>query len=109
MPLLAAWLSSMFSGFVSLFAFWFGRKFALGMAMAVIFGGMTAALYAALSLALNGLAVSLPSWPGMEMAMYVAAPTNLPTAVGALISAEATIALYVWNTKLFKLVSGGAS
>lgn len=109
MPLLATWLASIFSGFVSLFAFWLGRKFALGMALAIIFGAMTGALYGVLSLALNGLAVSLPSWAGMEMAMYVAAPNNLPGAVAALIGAEASIALYVWNVKLFKVISGQAS
>lgn len=109
MPALAAFFGSLFTGMVGLFASWVGKKYAFGLALAAIFGGMTAGLYGALSLALNGLAVSLPSYPGMQLAMYVAAPNNLPAAVGALLSAEATIALYQWNVKLFRTISGATA
>lgn len=107
MPILAKLLSSLFSGLVAWLASLVGKKWALGMVFAGVFTSLTVALYGSLSLVLNGVMTTLPSYSGMELAMYVAAPNNLPIVISAVLSAEATMTLYVWNVKLLRTMQGG--
>jgi hypothetical protein len=105
MPLLAGLFISLFSGFATFLAAYVTRKLAAGITAMVVFGALTAALYAALSLLLNSIAVTLPSWPGMEVAAWVAFPSNAPTCVGAVISARVAIAVYWWNVKSLQFLA----
>lgn len=105
MPILAKLLASLFGGLIAWLANLLGKKWALGLTFAGVFTGLTVALYAALSLLLNGLAATLPGWPGMEIAMWVAAPANLPAAIAAVLSAEASLTLYAWNVHLLRTVA----
>lgn len=105
MSALGMLLQSLFGGVLSFFTQYLGKKAALGVTFVAVFTAATAALYAALSASLSGLAYSLPSWPGMEIAMYVAAPPILPIAVSAVLTAEATMALYRINTVIMVTVA----
>jgi len=104
-PLLAQLFVSLFGGLIGFFAQWVTKKMAIGLATATVFGGLTVVMYGALSAALNVFAVTMPSYEGMNLALWVAAPANLPAAVGSVLAADAAMALYAWNVKLLRMVS----
>lgn len=105
MPILGGLIVSFFSSIIAFFAQWFTRKVAIAAAAGAVFTGLTAALYGGLSLILQGVSYSLPNYPGVSIAMWVAAPPNLPIAISAVLGAEAAIALYCWNVKMLKLIA----
>lgn len=106
MPLMAALLSGLLTAIADLFIRWFGKKAAFGMAAVGVFSAVTVALYGLLAAILNGMVPSLPSWPGVQIAAWVAVPPALPGAVSAVVGAEAAIALYRWNVQNLKILSG---
>lgn len=105
MSVLANLLAGLFYGLVGFFAKWVSKKAAVAGAAVTVFTSLTVALYAALSAGLTGLAQTLPSYPGMELAVYVAAPAILPVAVSAVLAAEAAAALYRINVVILMTVA----
>ena len=105
MSVLAALLQALFGGLVSVFALFIGRKVAVSVVAVGVFTALTVALYGALSLGLSGLSMSLPSWPGFELALWVAAPPHLPVAVSAVLAAEAAATLYRINTQILVMIA----
>lgn len=108
MPLLAGWMTTLFSGLAAFFGQWLSKKLAFAAAAVGVFSGLTAALYAGLSAALTGLAATLPDWPGMQWAWYMATPDNLPGVVSTVIAADAAVALYRWNVENLKIMAYSA-
>ncbi|MCV2216219.1 minor coat protein [Thauera sp. Sel9] len=107
MPILAKLLISAWTFAFAWVVKYIGKKWALGVVFAGVFTSLTVALYGGLSLVLNALMITLPSYSGMEMAMYVAAPNNLPFVISSVLSAEATLTLYAWNIKLLRIMQAG--
>lgn len=105
MSVLANLLAGLFYGLVAFLAKYLGKKAAVAMTAVTVFTSLTVGLYAALTAGLAGLAQTLPSYPGMELAMYVAAPPILPAAVSAVLAAEAAAALYRINTVILMTVA----
>lgn len=107
MPLLAGLFISMFSQFAAFLGSYMARKYAVGLAALAVLFTITAAMYGALSGLLNGLNAVLPNWPGMETAVWVAAPPILPVAVGACIAADITVAVWQYNKQQMKFLMLG--
>lgn len=105
MPLLAGWLLTLFSGLAGWFGAWVSKKIAFALAAVGVFSAATVALYGVLSALLNGITATLPTWPGMEWAIYMAVPPNAPAVVAAVISADAAVALYRWNMENLRLLA----
>lgn len=104
MPILAGLFTSFFASLASFFGQFMAKRFALGMAALAVMATVTTGFYATCSALLNGVSAALPSWPGMEIAVWVAAPEILPVAVSACIAADVAVALYQWNQKQLKFL-----
>ncbi|HSD40089.1 MAG TPA: DUF5455 family protein [Rhodocyclaceae bacterium] len=105
MPILAGLLINLFGGLATFLAGYITKKLAAGVTAMTVFGALTLALYGALALLLNSIAATLPSWPGMEVAAWVAFPDNAPACVGAVISARVAIAVYWWNVRSLQFLA----
>lgn len=105
MPLLAGLFLNLFGGLAGYFGAWVSKKLAFALAAVGVFTAITIALYALLSGLLNGLAALMPNWPGMEWAIYMAVPSNLPAVVAAVIAADSAVALYRWNVENLKILA----
>lgn len=105
MPILAGLLQGLFGALAGFFGQWIAKKAAFAVAAVAVFSGLTVAFYAGLSLLLNVGVASLPSWQGMEWAVYMAVPNNLPGVIAAVLSADAAAALYRWNVENLKILS----
>lgn len=105
MPLLAGWMTTLFASLSGFFGQWLSKKLAFAAAAVGVFSGLTVALYAGLSAALTGLSATFPDWPGMQWAMYMAVPENLPAVVAAVIAGDAALALYRWNVENLKIMA----
>lgn len=108
MPILGQLIASLFTGLVAWLANIVGRKWALGMVFVGVFSSLTGALYVALSTVLNAVMIAFPSYSGLELALYVAVPNNLPVVLSAVIGAEVTLTLYAWNIKLLRIMQTGS-
>lgn len=104
MPILAGLFTGIFSSLVSFFGQFMAYRFAMVAALIGVMTAVTMGFYAVMSTILNGVSASLPSWPGVEIAVWVAAPDILPVAASAAISADVAAAVYRWNLQQMRLL-----
>lgn len=104
MPILAGLFTGIFSSLVSFFGQFMAYRFATIVALIGVMTAVTAAFYALMSTILNGVSAALPTWPGMEIAVWVAAPDVLPVAASAAISADVAAAVYRWNLQQMRFL-----
>lgn len=105
MPILAGLFLSIFTEIASFFGRWFGKKLSFGAAAVGTFSIMTTVLYGTLSLAMNGLVGALPSWPGVQISIWLATPNVVPVGIAAVIAADSAIALYQWNVRNIQIMA----
>lgn len=105
MPILAGFFLGFFNWVMNFVLSFLSRKMALAAAAVASFAAITVSLFAGVTLLLNGLYYTLPDWPGMHMAIWVAVPPIVPTAISIVLAADAAIALYRWNVENLKLIS----
>lgn len=99
MPLIATLLANLFGSLAGWLATFVGKKLAVAMTAIATLAGLTATLYGALSVLLNGIASSVPNLPGATIGIWVACPDNLPACFAAIMSCDVTVALYRWSVK----------
>jgi len=105
MPVFAGVVIALFERLSVFFTKYLGTKLAVGMAATGTFATATGALFAALSLILNGLTLALPAWPGMETAIWVAIPPAVPFCISAAVSADLAIVAYRWHVENIRLMT----
>lgn len=105
MPILAGLLVALFDKLLAYFAQYFTKKVALGLSAVAIFAGLTTALMVTLKALITGAMAFLPSYPGMEVAAWVAVPGNLVPALSACIATDSAVALYRWNVENLKILA----
>jgi len=105
MPIFAGLLSGLFSSIASFFALHVAKKTAFGLASVAVFAGLTIALMALITGAINtALATSaLPDAVVQGFAYFM--PDNFPACVSALIAADVAAALYRWNVENLRLMA----
>lgn len=97
MPILAGLFVTFFSGLITFLGKFMVYKYAVVVAFVTVLTAITAAFYATISALLNGLNAALPSMPGIEIAVWAAAPPVLPVAISACIAADVAVAVYRLN------------
>lgn len=105
MPLLATVLISLFAGLCEFLLKWMTTKAAVGLAAVATFATLTAALFAGLTAILAGISAALPSFDGVQTALWVACPDNLVPTISATIACDTAIALYKWNVTNLNLIA----
>lgn len=80
MPLLASLLSGLFAALVEFFARYFTKKVALATAAVAAFGALTLALWAAVTVALAGIAYSFPGGSAVAVGVCSWFRTTAPRA-----------------------------
>lgn len=105
MPLLAGLMLVIVGKLAAFLGAYVGRKLALGIAATGAFSLATISMYGVLSLLLTGLTAVLPTWPGMQIAIWFAVPPAVPGAIAAAISADVAIGAYKWHTENIKIMS----
>jgi hypothetical protein len=99
-------LLSVFQQFAAFLATWMSKKVAFAAAAVTTLGLLTAALFIALGVLLNSVALALPPLSNLSQAiLYVVLPSNLPLCIGACISADTALALYRWNVENLRLAA----
>lgn len=85
--------------FVGFFGSWLTKKVGIAVACISAFLALTTAMHVTIAVLLQGLAMTLPDWPGVELAFWVAAPDNFPTCLAAIISAKTAATVYQMNVR----------
>lgn len=104
MPAFALLFTGVFSSLISFLGQFMARKLAFSLSMLGVMATVTAGFYAVMSTLLNGISAALPSLPGIEIAVWVAAPEILPVAAAACISADVAVAVYQWNKQQMRML-----
>lgn len=81
MPLLASLLSGLFAALVEFFARYFTKKVALATAAVAAFGALTLALWAAVTVALAGVAYSFPGGSAVAVGVWLMVPEDRKSVV----------------------------
>lgn len=105
MPLLASLLSGLFGALVEFFARYFTKKVALATAAVAAFGALTLALWAAVTVALAGIAYSFPGGSAVAVGVWLMVPDNGPACISAIISIDTAVGLYRWNMENLRSAS----
>lgn len=105
MPLLASLLAGLFAALVEFFARYFTKKVALATAAVAAFGALTLALWAAVTVALAGVAYSFPGGSAVAVGVWLMVPDNGPACISAIISIDTAVGLYRWNMENLRFAS----
>ncbi|MDT8385158.1 MAG: DUF5455 family protein [Gammaproteobacteria bacterium] len=101
MPLLAAWMGSLFSGIVGFFSSWLTKRVALVLTGITVIVSLTAAFITAIDALYTAMAVTLPTEIVIGASWFL--PTNTSACISAYISAHLLRWAYDWNTKVIQL------
>lgn len=105
MPLLGALFQTLFVGLASYLGQWMAKKTAFAAAAVAAFGVLTAGLFTALSVVVQGLAINLPAGTVWSAGLWITVPDNGPAVVAAVLSCDAAVALYRWNVENLRLAA----
>jgi len=108
MPILAAWLTSLFTSLATFFAQWLTRRAAFIAAGIATFAGMVAALYGGMAAIAGGLSVAFPSGGVIATGIWLFLPDNAPVCGAAMIAADVALSLFYWQNVNLKLAMRGA-
>jgi len=101
MPLLAAWLGSLFGSLAAFFAKWFTKRVALTLAAVAAILSVTSLFVAAITALINTLIESVPSWVIIGGSWVL--PDNVNVCIAAYASAVVLKWIYDWQTAIIQL------
>jgi hypothetical protein len=106
MPLLAAFLGSLFGAIAQFFTRFVAARTAMGLAAVSVFGVLTVAFVGAISTAITAVlwAGVLPAPVVLGFSFFM--PDNFALCVSTIIALEIASALYRWNVKNNSLLLG---
>ena len=101
MPLLAAWLGSLFSSTVAWLTLYVSKKIALTLAAIAAIVAITATFIAGINALIAGVSYAAPAELGIAWGWLV--PDNFDDCVAALLAAHSARWVYDWNTKVIQM------
>lgn len=106
MPILAALMTSLFTGLSGFFTKFIAKKYALGFAAMGVFGVLTTGLMVGISTLIGGVTLALPDHPGLTTGMWLALPSpHTSAAITLAFAGDAAIFLYRWNVENLRLAT----
>ncbi len=105
MPLLGGLFVGLFSGLVDFFVKYVTKKTAFAAAAVATFAVLTVAFYAAISLALVGIAYSFPGGGAVAIGVWLVVPDNAPACLSAIVGVDTAVGLYRWNLENMRLAA----
>lgn len=104
LPVLVAFLSSLFAQIVAFFTQWFSVRTAMQLGIISIVSGLTVLLFASIKALMAGIVVIAP--PSFNQAMSLIIPSNLPICFSALVSAHIVRWVWIWQVHFIEMYAG---
>lgn len=98
MPLLAAFIGTIFSSVASFFATYLSKRVAISLAVIAVLVAVTAAFVTAIQALIAGVMVAAPAEVAIAAGWFL--PSNTDECIAAIGSAHALRWAYDWNTRL---------
>ena len=108
MPILAAWLTSLFSSLAIFFAGWLTKRAAFIAAGIATFAGMVAAIYGVMAALVAGLTATFPAGGLIATGIWMAVPDVVPICLAAMFAADTALGLFFWQQVNLNIALRGA-
>jgi hypothetical protein len=108
-PLLAAWLTSLFSGLTVFFAGWLTKRAAFIAAGIASFAALVASLYATMAALVAGAGAVFPSGGLLATGVWLFIPDNTITCLSIMIAADTALSLFFWQQVNLNIALRGAN
>jgi len=106
MPLLAAWIGSLFGGIFTFFTALVGKKLAFTLALVTATAAAFAAMLAATNAAASSVVEIVPAFVAMPASWIL--PNNISECISARIAASIAIFAYRWHRDTILMATSGA-
>lgn len=104
LPVLAAFLSSIFAQIVAFFTQWFSVRTAMQLGIISAVSALTILLFASIKGLMAGIIVIAP--PSFNQAMSLIIPSNLPICFSAIVSAHVVRWVWIWQVHFIEMYAG---
>jgi len=104
MPLLAAFIGSLFTSLITFFGKFLTRRLAIFAAVIIALQAAIAAFVLAIKGLIVGIAYAAPVWVGQAYEWFI--PDNLANSLGIVLAAKSIAWVYAWNIKIIQYKLG---
>jgi len=107
MPLLSAWLTSIFVSWVGYFAVNLTKKAAMIAAGIATFSGIVASMYAAMAALVAGASYAFPNGGLIATGVWLFLPDNAIACMTIMIAADVCMSLFFWQSVNLQIAMKG--
>jgi hypothetical protein len=109
MPMLAAWLTSLFAGLASYFAGFMTMRAAMIAAGIASFTALLTTLYSAMAALVSGAVTIFPNGGLISTGIWLFVPDNAPFCLSVMIAADTALSLFFWQQVHLQMAMRAAS